>query len=127
MKLSQIKKRVPQTLTNSKDIIQEDREHARRSSRARSTRGQQNEAWALYKKNASRESRGDLSEDRYIICPKPSSPAGKILDRRQLFFLANHISPEQKMFSISVAKCAVILVGFVIIGRKLKAKSDSMN
>ena len=32
-----------------------------------------------------------------------------------------------KMLSISVAECAVILVGFVIIGSKLKAKSDSMN
>ena len=32
-----------------------------------------------------------------------------------------------KMLSISVAECAVILVGFVIIGRKPKAKSDSMN
>ena len=30
--------------------MQKDREHARRSSRARSTRGQENEAWALYKK-----------------------------------------------------------------------------
>ena len=51
MKLSQIEKRIPpQTLTNSKDIIQTDREYARRSSRARSTRGQENEAWALYKK-----------------------------------------------------------------------------
>ena len=38
---------------------------------------------------------GDLSGDRYIICPKPPSPAGKIPDRRQLFFLANHNSPEQ--------------------------------
>ena len=34
MKLSQIEERIPQTLTNSKDIIQKDREHARRSSRA---------------------------------------------------------------------------------------------
>ena len=50
MKLSQIQKRIPQTLTNSKDVIQTDREYARRSSRARSTRGQENEAWALYKK-----------------------------------------------------------------------------
>ena len=33
--------------------------------------------------------------DRYIICPKPPSPAGKILDRKQLFFLANHNSPKQ--------------------------------
>ena len=95
MKLSQIERRIPQTLTNSKDIIQTDREYARRSSRARSTRGQENEAWALYKKIPSRESWGDLSRDRYIICPKPPSPAGKILDRRQLFFLANHNSPEQ--------------------------------
>ena len=30
-----------------------------------------------------------------MICPKPPAPAGKILDRRQLFFLANHNSPEQ--------------------------------
>ena len=50
MKLSQIEKRIPQTLKNSKDIIQTDREYARRGSRARSTRGQENEAWALYKK-----------------------------------------------------------------------------
>ena len=95
MKLSQIEKRIPQTLKNSKDIIEKDREHDRRSSRARSTRGQENEAWALYKKNPSRESCGDLSGDQYIICPKPPSPAGKILDRRQLFFLANHNSLEQ--------------------------------
>ena len=50
MKLSQIEKRIPQTLTNSKDRIQTDREYARRSSRARSTRSQENEAWALYLK-----------------------------------------------------------------------------
>ena len=93
MKLSQIEKRIPQTLTNSKNIIQTHREYARRSSRARSTRGQENKAWALYKKIPSRESWSDLSGD--IICPKPPSPAGKILDRRQLFFLANHNSPEQ--------------------------------
>ena len=65
------------------------------SSRARSTPGQENEAWALYQKSPYRESWGNLSGDRYIICPKPPSPAGKILDRRQLFFLANHNSPEQ--------------------------------
>ena len=45
-------------LTNSKDIIQKDREHARRSSWAWSTCGQKNEAWAVYKKNPSRESWG---------------------------------------------------------------------
>ena len=33
----EIEKRIPQTLTNSKNIIQTDREYARRSSRARST------------------------------------------------------------------------------------------
>ena len=65
------------------------------SSRARSTRGQENEARAVYKKNASRESWDDLSGDQYIICLKPPSPAGKILVRRQLFFLANHNSLEQ--------------------------------
>ena len=52
MKLSQVEKRIPQTLTNSKDVIQKGREYARRSSRARSTRGQENEAWALYKKKS---------------------------------------------------------------------------
>ena len=65
------------------------------SSRARSTRGQENEAWAVYKKNPSRESWDDLSGDQYIICLKPPSPAVKILDRRQLFFLANHNLLEQ--------------------------------
>ena len=50
MKLSEIEKRIPQTLTNSKDVIQKGLEYARRSSRARSTRGQENEVWALYKK-----------------------------------------------------------------------------
>ena len=78
MKLSQIEKRIPQTLTNSENLIQTDREYARRSSRARSTRGQENEAWALYKKIPSRGSWGALSRDRYIICPKPPYPAGKI-------------------------------------------------
>ena len=95
MKLSLIDKRIPQTLTNSKDIIQKDREHARQSSLTRSTRGQENEAWAVYKKDPSQESWDDLSGDQYIICLKPPSPAGKILDRRQLFFLANHNSLEQ--------------------------------
>ena len=55
MKLSQIEKRILQTLTNSKDVME-------------------NEAWALCKKKPSWESWGDLSGDRYIICPKPPSP-----------------------------------------------------
>ena len=49
------------------------------------------------KKKPSRESWGDLTWDRYIIRQKPPSPAGKILDRRQVFFLANHNSPEQTL------------------------------
>ena len=48
-------------------MIQKGRETPRRSSRARSTRGQANEAWALYKSNPSRLlSWVDLSKDRYI-------------------------------------------------------------
>ena len=50
------------------------------------------------KKNPSRESWGDLSGDRYTICPKPPSPAGKILDRRQLIFLAAIVLPSQSQF-----------------------------
>ena len=70
MKLSQIEKRIPQTLTNPKDVIQNGREYARRSSRARSKRGQENKAWALYKKNPSGVFWVDLSRDRYIALPK---------------------------------------------------------
>ena len=73
MKLSQIEKRIPQTLTNSKDTIQKGRETMRRSDRARLTRGQASEAWALYKSNPSRVFWGDLSRDRYISCPKLAS------------------------------------------------------
>ena len=58
------------------------------------------------KKIPSRESWGDLSRDRYIICPRPPSPAGKILDRRQLFFLAvppwpviKRLCPSRTIFS----------------------------
>ena len=81
MKLSQIEKRILQTWTNSKDVIQKGREYARRSYRARSTRGQENEAWALYKKNPSRVSWVDLSRDRYIALPKLATPAGKTFAR----------------------------------------------
>ena len=115
MKLSHIEKRIPHTLTNSKDIIQKDREHARRSSRAGLTSGQENETWALYKKYPSWEAWGDLSGDRYIICPKPPSPAGKILDRRLIegivvprvlqFARANPSSETQGQFVGSI-KCS---------------------
>ena len=99
-----MEKRIPQTLTNSKDIIQTDREYARRSSRARSTRCQENEAWALYKKNQFRESWGDLSGHRYIICPKPPYPAEKILNRRQLFTCLN-VKPN--LYAWSTILCEV--------------------
>ena len=111
MKLSQIEKGIPQTLTNSKNIIQTDREYARRSSRARSTRGQENEAWALYKKKSSRESWGDLSGHRYIICPKPPYPAEKILNRRQLFTCLN-VKPN--LYAWSTILCEVGLRAFFL-------------
>ena len=95
MKLSQIEKRIPQTLTNSKDVIQKGREYARRSSRARSTRGQENEAWALYKKNPSRVSWVDLSRDWYIALPKLATPAGNTFARGLLFTWDKRDSPKQ--------------------------------
>ena len=104
MKLSQIEKRIPQTLTNSKDIIQKDREHARRSSRARSTRGQENEAWALYKKNPSRVSWVDLSRDRYIALPKLATPAGNTFARGLLFTWDKRDSPKQTTCSSARVK-----------------------
>ena len=85
MKLSQIEKRIPQTLTNPKDVIQNGREYARRSRRARSKRGQENKAWALYKKNPSRVFWVDLSRDRYIALPKLATPAGNTSGRGLLF------------------------------------------
>ena len=84
MKLSQIEKRIPQSLTNSKDVIQKGREYARRCNRARSTRGQENEAWALYKENPSRVSWVDLSWDRYIALTKLPTPAGNTFARELL-------------------------------------------
>ena len=69
---------------NSNDVIQKGREYALRSSRARSTRGQENEAWALYKKNPSRVAWVDLSGDRYIALQKLATPAGNTSARRLL-------------------------------------------
>ena len=88
MKLSQIEKRIPQTLTNSKDIIQTDRQYARRSSRARSTRGQENEAWALYKKIHPRSPEGTFLGTNTPFAQSHPTLLKKILNRRQLFFLA---------------------------------------
>ena len=89
MKLPQIEKRIQQTLTNSKDIIQKGRKSSRRRSRARSTHDQANEAWALYKSNPSRVFQVDLSRDRYIAFPTLVSPAGNTFAPRLLFTRSN--------------------------------------
>ena len=104
MKLSQIEKRIPQTLTKSKDVIQKGREYARRSSRATSTRGQENEAWPLYKKDPSRVSWVDLSRDRYVAVPKLATPAENTFARRLLFTWEKHDSPKQTTCSSARAK-----------------------
>ena len=78
MKLSQLEKRIQQTLTNSKDIIQNGRKSSRWSGLARSTRGQANDAWAMY-----------LSRDRYIARPKLAFPDGYTFARGLLFTWAN--------------------------------------
>ena len=49
------------------------------------TRGQTNEAWALYKSNPSRMSWGELSRDRYIASTKLAFPAESTFARGQLF------------------------------------------
>ena len=98
MKLSQIEKRIPQTLTNSKDVIQKGREYARRSSRARSTRDHENEAWALYKKNPSRVSWVDLSRDWYIALPKLATPGGNTFARGLLFTSQTRLAQANYMF-----------------------------
>ena len=104
MKLSQIEKQIPQTLTNSKDVIQNGGEYARRSSRARSTRGQENEAWALYKKNPSWVSWVDLSRDRYIALPKLATPTGNTFGRGLLFTWDQRDSPKQNTCSSAHVK-----------------------
>ena len=89
MKLSQLEKQIQQTLTNSKDIIQKGWKSLHRSDRARSTRGQANEAWVLYKLNPSRVSWGDLSREWYIACPKLASVAGNTVAQVLLFTWAS--------------------------------------
>ena len=76
MKLSQPEKRIKRTLTNLKEIIQKSR-NVDAPKWARLTRGQESEAWALYKSNSSQVSWGGLSRDPYITvaCPKLFSPA----------------------------------------------------
>ena len=63
MKLSQLKERIQHTLPNLKKRIQKWPILLPRSGRARSTRGQANEAWAMYKSTPSRVSWGDPSSE----------------------------------------------------------------
>ena len=58
------------------------------SSPARSTRGQENEAWAQYKKNPSRETRATFLGTDTSFAQSHPPLLEKIPDRRQLFFLA---------------------------------------
>ena len=84
MNLSQIEKRIPQTLklegyNPNRPRICSPKQPGQINARPGK--------WGLgtVQKNLSRESWGDFSGDRYIICPKPPYPAEKILDRRQLW------------------------------------------
>ena len=63
MKLSQLEKRIQQTLPNLKKRIQKWPILLPRGGRARSTRVQANEAWATYKSTPSRVSWGDPSSE----------------------------------------------------------------
>ena len=106
MKLSKIEKRIPQILRNPKDVIQNGREYAPRSNRARSTCGQENKAWALYKKHPSRVSwvDDDLFMDRYIALLKLATPAGNTFWSRAIVHLRqtrlaqpNYMSGRKKL------------------------------
>ena len=58
----------------------------------RSTRGQANEAWALYKSNLSRVTWSGLSSDLYVTCPKLASPTRDTFAWGLLVF---HLSKSQ--------------------------------
>ena len=91
MTLSQLEKRIQQTFTDSKDTIQKGRKSSRQSGRARSTRSQANEAWALYKSNPSRVSWVDLSRNRYMVkdsLTKVSFPCWKYICSRAIVHLS---------------------------------------
>ena len=67
-------------------------------------RAQENEAWALYKKNPSRVSWVDLSRDRYIALPKLATPAGNTSARRLLLTSDKCDSPKQTICSSARVK-----------------------
>ena len=73
-------------------------------SRARSTLGQENEAWALYKKNPSRVSWAGLSGDRYVALPKLATPAGNTFVRGLLLTWDKRDSPKQTTCSSARVK-----------------------
>ena len=100
MRLSRVEKRTPQTLTNSENIVRKGRETARRSSRARSTRGLANEAWALYKSNPSRVSWVELSRDRYSLT-KVSLPCWKYICSRAIVHLR-----QTRVSTLHVPECS---------------------
>ena len=60
-----------------------------RSGRARSTRGQASEDWALYKSNPYRLSLGDFSRDLYVTWAKLAFLAGNVFAWGLLFPWAN--------------------------------------
>ena len=79
MKLSQLEKRIRQTLPNLKKRIQKWPILLPRSGRARSTRGQANEAWAIYKSTPSRVSWGDPSSETQGRSVGSGKTAAKVL------------------------------------------------
>ena len=79
MKLSQLEKRIQQTLPNLKKRIQKWPILLPRSGRARSTRGQVNEAWAMYKSTPSWLSWGDPSSETQGRSVGSGKTAAKVL------------------------------------------------
>ena len=125
MKLSQIEKRIQQTLTNSKDIIQKGRKSSRRRSRATSTRDQANEAWALYKSNPSRVFSVDLSRDRYIAFPTLVSSAG--IHLLQGYCSLDPILPSLMRFLPKKGLISLLTYYFHFHDQNIKAKSYHLN
>ena len=79
MKLSQLEERIQQTLQNLKKTIQKWPILLPRSGRDRSTRGQANEAWAMYKSTPSRVSWGDPSSETQGRSVGSEKTAAKVL------------------------------------------------
>ena len=80
MKLSQIEKRIPQTFTNSKDVIQKAENMLAEKPDQINARPRK---WGLgtVEKNPSQVSWVDPSRDRYIALPKLATTAGNTFAR----------------------------------------------